>query len=314
MLISTTAICEESRYQNGGNVVRVDHPVTMSIGAELVLPTATVQVTRFEVIRPAEHAFLRQEEDAYYLDLAITPRPPNTRLCFEARWGPHRFEAPGRLFLVPPGEMLKARCDRGSQISIVCLLKKNLFHNWLAQEFEWTERVLKASLNISNEIIQCRLTRLAEEARSPGFASIPLAEAMALQIVVELGRHYHLICDMPVVGGLSAWRQRLVDERLSDVLTPPTLAELAGLCGLSVRHLTRAFRTSRGYTIGEHIMRAQIEKAKSLLGAGESVKSVSFSMGFSSPSGFCCAFRRATGRTPRQYRMSMVKMASASSR
>jgi AraC family transcriptional regulator len=34
-------------------------------------------------------------------------------------------------------------------------------------------------------------------------------------------------------------------------------------------------------------------------------------MGFGSPSGFCYAFRRATGHTPRQYRMQLTATSRA---
>ena len=45
-----------------------------------------------------------------------------------------------------------------------------------------------------------------------------------------------------------------------------------------------------------------MERAKRLLVAGESVKTVAFAMGFSSPSSFTYAFRRAVGTSPSQFR------------
>ena len=94
----------------------------------------------------------------------------------------------------------------------------------------------------------------------------------------------------------------MIDERLSEVARPPTLAELASACGLSVRQLTRGFRASRGCSIGDHIEQCRIANAKRFLAADESVKGIAFSMGFASSSAFSQAFRRATGETPRQFR------------
>jgi AraC family transcriptional regulator len=101
---------------------------------------------------------------------------------------------------------------------------------------------------------------------------------------------------------LASWRLRLVDERLSDMEKAPTLQELATLCGLSVRQLSRGFRASRGIAIGEYVAQKRIDKAKYLLARGESVKSVSYTMGFASPSSFSYAFRKSSGMAPGQYR------------
>jgi AraC family transcriptional regulator len=103
---------------------------------------------------------------------------------------------------------------------------------------------------------------------------------------------------------LAPWRLRIIDERLEALRVAPTLAELAGLCSLSVRQLTRGFRASRGCSIGEYVAQSQIDHAKRLLASEESVKTIAYSMGFASPSSFSYAFRRATGLTPRQFRQS----------
>ncbi len=89
----------------------------------------------------------------------------------------------------------------------------------------------------------------------------------------------------------------------------PTLAELAALCGLSVRQLTRGFRASRGCSIGEYLESSRVAHARRLLAAGQSVKSIAYALGFASPSGFCFAFRRATAETPREFRQRLGRAA-----
>ena len=44
-------------------------------------------------------------------------------------------------------------------------------------------------------------------------------------------------------------RLRLIDERLADDPSAPPLGELADLCDLSVRQLTRGFKVSRACSI-----------------------------------------------------------------
>jgi AraC family transcriptional regulator len=143
--------------------------------------------------------------------------------------------------------------------------------------------------------------------RRPGIATQIMTELIAGQIAIEMFRHGAAITDGPTRGGLTPWRLRIIDERLAERCDAPTLAELAGLCDLSVRQLARGFRTSRGCSIGEYVARSQIGHAKRLLASDESIKSVAYTLGFASPSNFSSAFRRATGQTPREFRRSLRK-------
>ncbi len=272
----------------------------VTIDAEAHAPGMTAQVIRFQMNGPADN--ILREEDAYWLDLSLTPRPGNARACYSDHWNPHRFERIGKLFLVPPGETLHARSDGGSsQTSIVCHLRPEALRTWLDGDFEWSDRGLEASLNIQDDNVRSLLLRLAQETRYPGFASEMLVELIASQLAIELGRYFVRMNDIPISGGLAPWRLRLIDECLREVRATPTLSELAGLCKLSVRQLTRGFRTSRGCSIGDYVASNRINHAKGLLASGQSVKEVAYALGFSSPSSFCFAFRRATGVTPREF-------------
>jgi AraC family transcriptional regulator len=128
-----------------------------------------------------------------------------------------------------------------------------------------------------------------------------MVEMLAGQAGIELARHLTGIEELPCQGGLSARNMRLVEERLAVDGASPSLAELAQLCGLSVRHLTRAFRTSRQRSLGEYISECRIQRARHLLASGMSVKSIACTMGFNSAAALCTAFRRATGERPRDY-------------
>ena len=50
----------------------------------------------------------------------------------------------------------------------------------------------------------------------------------------------------------------------------------------------------------------RVDHAKRLLAENQSAKAIAYSLGFSSPSGFATAFRRATGEAPRQYRQRVL--------
>lgn len=280
--------------------------IEFTIQAEVVAPIATAQIVQFNILNPS-NTIMRRKDD-YWLDLCLTPRPLGTRACYREHWGPHRYERLGDMFMVPPGEEMHVRGDgTGPQSSIVCQLHPGAINEWLGTEIDWTDRRLEASLDISSGTIRNLLRRLAEEARNPGLGSQMLVECIAGQLAIELGRYCEAVADAPVSGGLAAWRLRLIDERLREVREPPTLTELAALCNISVRQLTRGFRASRSCSIGEYVVQSRIESAKRLLGRDESVKAIAYSIGFSSTSSFSYAFRRATGLTPRQFRQRVLQ-------
>jgi AraC family transcriptional regulator len=278
----------------------------MTVEAELRAPVATVQLVRFHMLEPTDEIL---REEAYWLDLCLTPRPRNARACYRERWAHDHFEPIGSVFLVPPGETMQARSDGGRpQVSIICHLRPEPIRTWFGSDLLWTDRRLKASLDIEDATIRSLLLRLAEEVRHPGFASEALVELIAAQLAIELGRYCGAITENSAMGALPAWRLRLIDERLREVREVPSLTELASICQLSVRQLTRGYRASRGRSIGDHVAHCRVENAKRLLATDESIKSIAYSLGFASPSSFSFAFRRATAETPRQFRQRMLRV------
>jgi AraC family transcriptional regulator len=240
--------------------------------------------------------------DAHHLELALLPRPGESQGCFPDYWGPHRFERIGDVFLMPARQAVHAKSSCRQQHSIVFTFHPDAAQTWFDDDMKWTDSRLQAVLDIANPGIRNALFRLGEEIRNPGFASSAMVEMMAGQITIELARYCIGVEENKATGGLAPWKLRLIDERLAEQSSPPTLMELAALCGLSVRHLTRSFRISRCRSIGSYITECRINEAKRLLLSGGCVKSIAYSMGFTSPSNFSTAFRRATGETPRQYR------------
>jgi AraC family transcriptional regulator len=273
--------------------------------AELPIPQGVARIMRFSTERATNHMFRRG--DHYWLDLCLTPRPTQARGCYSERWGPHRFERLGEIFLVPPGEVLHIRTEAGdNQASIACEIHADAVDRWLdagsQPRLEWTDRRLEGGLDIVHPAIRACLSRLAEEVRHAGTGSAELAALIAGQLAIELARYLEAITGGPITGGLASWRLRLIDERLHRGGPSPSLGELADLCNVSIRQLTRGFRSSRGCSIGDHVAQTRIEMAKRALGSHDSIKSIAFALGFASPSSFSYAFRRATGATPLRFR------------
>jgi AraC-like DNA-binding protein len=95
-----------------------------------------------------------------------------------------------------------------------------------------------------------------------------------------------------------AWAITYIDEHLDERLS---LNELAEKAGLSVWRFCAVFRQHAGVTPRGHIWHKRLQKAQSLLAAGESAASAALMTGFYDQSHLCRHFRNTFGITPGQY-------------
>jgi AraC family transcriptional regulator len=273
----------------------------LAVAAEVRVPAATVQLVELD-INDAPGVVI-QERQTYWLDMSLMPQPRDARLCYRGRWLSQRFEPIGRMFVLPPGEEAQVRSSSGRrQASILCHLHPESIRNGSGRALHWTDRKLLAGLNIADSNIRQVLLRLANEVKHPGFAGEALVELLTAQLAIEVGRYFEHASVTPARCALTPWRLRLIEARLTEECKAPSLSELATLCRLSIRQLTRGFRAARGCSIGEYIASVRTDHAKRLLTGDRPVKAIAYSLGFSSPAAFCFAFRRATGLTPREFR------------
>ncbi|AEF81048.1 helix-turn-helix domain-containing protein [Leadbettera azotonutricia] len=85
------------------------------------------------------------------------------------------------------------------------------------------------------------------------------------------------------------------------------LKDLAERVSLSPYYFTRQFKKETGYTPHQYVLLARINTAKHFLkGSYLTIKEIAFACGFPSESGFCIAFKHATGTSPLVYRDSTV--------
>lgn len=276
------------------------------VDAELAGEGIRAQIVRYFIPGPTDTVLAPSAD--YLINLCLTPRPPGSSGNYPARWGPHRFERLGDVFMIPPGERLRVRGDAGRQASLLVQLDAARIERLVGQPLRWDERRLAATLDLTGARIRSALSRITEEVRMPGLAAAAALEMLGGMLAIELGRHCVEIDESPVTGGLAPWRLRLIDERLAGDPATPSLGELAGLCGISVRQLTRGFRVSRGCSVRDYLEGRQMEAAKRLLMGGESVKGVAFAVGFGSAASFTFAFRRAVGVSPSVFRQRQARL------
>jgi AraC family transcriptional regulator len=279
-------------------------PQALKVGnlrSECVLPRARVRLVNMS----AQKFDVSGALSTYRLQLSPRDINDNNFIRFPDRSGARQFKPAGDLFLLPPGQFMHSIGQTTPGSTIVCDFEPDAFDDWIGPEFQWAEIPL-TSLDIESQAIRQSLRRLADEMLNPGFAHEILCELLVGQAAVDLARHCNRLYERQWTGGLSPRRLKLIDERVAELTICPTLSELADICNVSIRQLTRGFRASRNCSIGEYIASRRIDGARQLLASNAPIKEIAHRLGFTSTGNFSTAFRRATGVSPREYRAALA--------
>lgn len=104
--------------------------------------------------------------------------------------------------------------------------------------------------------------------------------------------------------GLAGWQRDVAVKLLLDDLAGDCpVAELAGRCGLSRSHFTRAFKASMGLPPHHWLMHHRIERARELLErSDESIAEIAASCGFADQSHLTRVFHAIAGTSPAAWR------------
>lgn len=89
----------------------------------------------------------------------------------------------------------------------------------------------------------------------------------------------------------------------SDTLCERSVAEIAGICGVSSGCFRRLFREYSGKSPAEYRNDVRLDRAKNmLLGNNMTVDTIADALGFESGAYFCRFFKKKIGMTPKEYR------------
>jgi len=270
----------------------------LTIEGEIEAPGSTVQVRNYDT--PAEELDETIAWPSYTLIRALGP------VSYSANTGTGRFLGFGDVFFVPADIPLKYQGIGGPYRHVTCRLDGKAFEGMTDFQNRWDHALAKACRNIRSPQLNTALLRLAQETLTPSFASDLLVDSIANVITVDLARH--LRCELgeapKAKGGLAPWQMRRIEEYVED--SPDTslsIGMLADLCGISGGHLMRAFKQTTGETVHAYVERVRLAKAQRLLCETDlPLKVIAAELGFSTPSSFSFAFRRATGGTPASFR------------
>jgi len=112
----------------------------------------------------------------------------------------------------------------------------------------------------------------------------------------------------PLKGGLAPLQEKRSKEMLAGDLTGATpLHEIAGACGLSVSHFSRAFHKSTGLAPHAWLLQARVESAQAMLRSGDaSLSMIAQACGFADQSHFARVFTRRVGLSPGAWRKAVL--------
>jgi AraC family transcriptional regulator len=144
-----------------------------------------------------------------------------------------------------PGMPYQLAAPGGSFRSLHCAIGCGKFERVAGGPIDWP--ALRSFGGEASQAlgIEAYLTRIHEELVCNRIGRETVIQACVDTICVELVRQFRE--GRPArpdvhLGGLAAWRMRSISSRVHADAPAPRIAELASLCGLTERQLSRAFR------------------------------------------------------------------------
>ena len=104
------------------------------------------------------------------------------------------------------------------------------------------------------------------------------------------------------------WRLKKVRDHVQAHLASPiSLADLAGVAGLSRSYLAAQFRAATGCRPHEYVLEQRVEQAKAMLAeSGTPIIEVALAVGFQTQAHFSTVFKRLAGMTPARWRVAQL--------
>jgi AraC family transcriptional regulator len=282
----------------------------LTIEGEIQARSATVQVRNYGPA--ADRLEATKSWPFYTLVRSLGP------VSYSANTGSSHFFGFGEVFFVPARIPLKYSGLGGPYRHVSCQLDDGAFEALTDFPERCDDNLLSVCRNIRAPQLNTALMRLAQETLTPSFASELFVDSLVNVVTVDLARYLRGGQGeaLKAKGGLAPWQMRRIEEHVEESGdTALSIGLLAELCGVSSGHLMRAFKQTTGETVHAYVERVRLAKAQRLLCETDlPLKAIAAELGFSTPSSFSFAFRRATGGTPASFREQLHRAASRTQR
>ena len=279
--------------------------ISYEIDRQLRLDCGIIELGKFHWQSPVE-LVLQHQDDVFAFNLALSPRPARARISRPGHVEAEELESISRVELIYPGSTFRLSVPSGQVRSLYYGISRSRLEQMagVQEGFDVNKADVRSKLN--TQVVELLLNRMYEELRDARFGVEKAINAYATALRVEVARAIRA-CDEdlsePHKGGLAPGRMRLLKDRIHAEAPAPHLYELADLCGMTVRQLSRAFKQETGQTLGKYIDEIVVERAYRMLTQTDlPISEISAALGFSTPASFSYSFRRSTGVTPSELR------------
>ena len=168
----------------------------------------------------------------------------------------------------------------------------------------------KPGVGVFDETIKHIGLSLLPALRTPDRVSRLFTDHMTLALAAHCAQTYGgmQIVSRPLKGGLAPWQEKRSKQMLAGDLTGATpLHEIAGACGLSVSHFSRAFHKSTGLAPHAWLLQVRVDSAKAMLRRGDaSLSTIARACGFADQSHFARVFASRVGLSPGAWRKAVL--------
>lgn len=213
----------------------------------------------------------------------------------------------GRLMCIPPNTETYAVSDAAQNIRSLSL---KIDPRWIEHVIGEKNRAFfdgeLLNFNFHNDHIHRAMHKISAEIISPNEFSIAVIDACCRLIFIELFR-----ASANGKGANEQPRELIVRERIKAIENfvydfgdgCPTLADVAQELNLGASYVRQIYKKVMHRTLFDFIQEVRIARAQSFLAESNlSLKTISYKLGYYTPSAFSVAFRKVTGLTPREYR------------
>jgi AraC-like DNA-binding protein len=173
------------------------------------------------------------------------------------------------------------------------------------------ELQFRQQIGIEDQGIRQAIVAIRQELEAPGLNSRLYIDTLLMLLLTRLMRCASNFATPSqanyVKGGLPNWRLKRALELLEAEQTKsPSLAELAAPLRLRPASFCRAFKQSTGLSPHRYFLVRRVNRAKEMMAdQNRKLTEIALDCGFSSSSQFSIVFKRITGVSPRNYRLSL---------
>ncbi|MBD2000600.1 helix-turn-helix transcriptional regulator [Leptolyngbya sp. FACHB-541] len=228
----------------------------------------------------------------------------------------HRFEGqvqtcycqPGEVLFIPAKVRYSSIWQQPGEFSLIGFLPA--FFEKIVNESIQPDRIeLIPKIGLVDPFIQQVGLALKADVEADHPAGRMFGESLATGLAIHLIKHYstwQMKLPLRASGYLSKSQLQKVTDYIQTHLDQDiSLADMAGILGLSQYHFCRLFKQSTGRTPHQYLTQCRIDRAKQFLSKPElTITEIAFEVGFTNHSSFTRLFRQCVGVTPKMFRES----------